>query len=148
MTTEIAANQYTSEERNWAIAAHLSALVAVMGVPFGHIIGPLVVYLTQRDRSPFVASHARASLNFQITVSIAALVFFAVAFAGWAAFIIALPTEPSATMPFFWFLGGWIATACVVLLAVAGIFVLIVMGAVAASNERPYRYPFALSFVR
>jgi uncharacterized Tic20 family protein len=147
MTTEIAANQYTTEERNWAIAAHLSALVAVMGVPFGHIIGPLVVYLTQRERSPFVASHARASLNFQITASIAAMMFFAVAFAGWAAFIIALPSKPSETMP-FWFLGGWIAFLGVVLLAAVGVIALIVMGAVAASNERPYRYPFAISFVR
>jgi uncharacterized Tic20 family protein len=147
MTTEIAATQHTSEERNWAMAAHLLALVAVMGVPFGHVIGPLVVYLTQRDRSPFVASHARASLNFQITVSIAALVFFAVAFAGWAALIVALPTQSSTTLP-FWVLGGWIAILCMVLLGAAGIIVLVVMGAVAASNGRPYRYPLVISFVR
>ena len=147
MTTEIAAARYTSEERNWAMAAHLSALVAVMGVPFGHIIGPLVVYLTQRERSPFVASHARASLNFQITVSIAALVFFVVALGGWAAFIIALSSKPSSTVP-LWFFGGWIAVLGVFLVGAVGTIVLIVMGAVAASNERPYQYPFAISFVR
>jgi len=146
MTTEIAATQYTPEERNWAMAAHLSALVAVLGLPFGHIIGPLLVYLTQRERSAFVASHARASLNFQITVSIAGLVFCAVAFAAWGASIVALPAQPS-TLPFL-VLGGWIAILCVALLAAAGIIVLIVMGAVAASNERPYRYPFAITFVR
>jgi hypothetical protein len=147
MTTEIATTQYTPEERNWAMAAHLSALVAGMVVPFGHLIGPLVVYLTQRERSAFVASHARASLNFQITVSIAGLVFCTVAFAAWGASIIALPAQASTILP-FWVLGGWIAILCVALLAAAGIVVLIVMGTVAASNERPYRYPFAISFVR
>ena len=33
--------QLAAQERNWAMAAHLSALVAVAGLPFGHIVGPL-----------------------------------------------------------------------------------------------------------
>jgi uncharacterized Tic20 family protein len=52
-----------AQERNWAMAAHLSALVAIAGLPFGHVIGPLVVYLIKGHESEFVAAHARASLN-------------------------------------------------------------------------------------
>src|SRR6202012_3444071 len=71
--------QIAPQERNWAMAAHLSALVAVAGLPFGHIVGPLIVYLIKAHESEFVAEHARASLNYQITVSIAGLVGILVA---------------------------------------------------------------------
>jgi uncharacterized Tic20 family protein len=138
--------EHTPEERNWAIAAHLSALVAVVGVPFGHVIGPLVVYLIQRDKSSFAASHARASLNFQITLSIAALLFFVLAFAGWAVFIVSISSR-DATLP-LWAVGAWFTFLCGVLLAVGLAIALVVAGAVAASNDRPYRYPFTFTFVR
>jgi uncharacterized Tic20 family protein len=39
-------------------------------VPFGNIIGPLVVWLTKKDESAFVAEHARQALNFQISMTI------------------------------------------------------------------------------
>ena len=64
----------SSEERNWGMAAHLSALVAVAGLPFGHVLGPLIVYLIKGHESEFVASHAKASLNYQITMSIVGIV--------------------------------------------------------------------------
>ena len=63
----------TTEERNWAMASHLSALVAIAGLPFGHVVGPLIVYLVKHKESAFVAEHSRSSLNYQITVSIAAI---------------------------------------------------------------------------
>jgi uncharacterized Tic20 family protein len=147
VNVEIATTEHTSEERNWAIAAHLSALVAVMGVPFGHIIGPLIVYLVQRDRSPFVSLHAKASLNFQITVSIVALLLCVVAVVAWMGFIVALPQQLSMALP-YWALGGWVAILCVMLLGAFGVIALVVAGAAAASKDRPYRYPFAISFVR
>lgn len=61
-----------SNERTWAMFAHLSALSGYL-VPFGHLIGPLVVWLMKRDEMPFVKDQGRESLNFQITVSIAYL---------------------------------------------------------------------------
>jgi hypothetical protein len=64
----------SSEERNWGMAAHLSALVAIAGLPFGHVLGPLIVYLVKGHESEFVASHAKASLNYQITMSIVGIV--------------------------------------------------------------------------
>ena len=55
------------------MASHLSALVAIAGLPFGHVVGPLIVYLVKHKESAFVAEHSRSSLNYQITVSIAAI---------------------------------------------------------------------------
>jgi uncharacterized Tic20 family protein len=54
--------------RNWAVAAHLSALVGFVGVPFGHLFGPLAVWLLKRDDHPFVEDQGREALNFQISI--------------------------------------------------------------------------------
>jgi uncharacterized protein len=136
----------TTEERNWAIAAHLSALVAVMGLPFGHIIGPLVVYLTQKDRSAYVAAHAKASLNFQITVSIAALILIIAVVAAWIPLFAAIGDRDS-TMP-MWVAAAWFACVAAFVAGAIAILVLIIVAAVAAANDRPYRYPFSIEFVR
>jgi uncharacterized Tic20 family protein len=61
------------EERNWGVAAHLSALIGGFVVPFGNFIGPLVVYLQNKNSRPFATEHAKASLNFQITMGIVIL---------------------------------------------------------------------------
>ena len=46
------------EVRNTAVAAHLSTLAGLV-VPFGSIIGPLAVWLTRRDRDPFIDDTGR-----------------------------------------------------------------------------------------
>lgn len=62
----------TSDEKTWAMLAHLSPLIAsVIGLPF---LGPLVVWLIYKDKSAFVADQAKESLNFQIAVMIAMVV--------------------------------------------------------------------------
>src|SRR5687767_592209 len=63
-----------SDERTWSLMAHLSALAGLLGVPLGHVLGPLVVWLVKKDQSAVVAAHAKEALNFQITVTIAGLV--------------------------------------------------------------------------
>ena len=62
------------EQRNWAMGAHLSALVLAL---FGGlaVIGPLVVYLIKKDEDTFVAEHSREALNFQLTWLIGGFVF-------------------------------------------------------------------------
>lgn len=52
-----------SEERNWALAAHLSTIVI-------QFIGPLLVMLIQGPKSPFVRAHAVEALNFNISITI------------------------------------------------------------------------------
>src|SRR4051812_28201730 len=59
----------TSDERTWAMVAHLSAFSGHF-VPFGHVIGPLLVWLLKRDTSAFVNDQAKEALNAQISVTI------------------------------------------------------------------------------
>lgn len=58
-----------SDERLWASLAHLSTFSGYL-IPMGHVIGPLIVYLVQKDKSEFAADQAKESLNFQITMTL------------------------------------------------------------------------------
>jgi uncharacterized Tic20 family protein len=63
--------QPTPDDRTWAMLAHISPIV---GIGF---IGPLVVWLIYKDKSPFVADQAKEALNFSLALMIAILVCFA-----------------------------------------------------------------------
>lgn len=67
----------TSDEKTWGTVAHAAAALTLIGVPFGNLLGPLVVWLAKKKSSPWVARHALAALNFQITMTLAFLVALA-----------------------------------------------------------------------
>ena len=50
--------------------AKLCATLSHLGCFIGGFITPLVIYLIQKDKSPFVEAHAKEALNFQITALI------------------------------------------------------------------------------
>lgn len=56
----------TSDERLWAMLAHLAGLLGYLGAGIGQYIVPLVIYLVYKDKSKFVAFHAIQSLYFQL----------------------------------------------------------------------------------
>jgi uncharacterized protein len=110
----------SSESRNWALAAHLSAFVVFLGLPLP-FVGPLVVWLVRRDSDPYASAHAKEALNFNLTAMIAFIV------AG-ASLLLLI---------------GFL------LLPAVGIvwLVLVIIGAVKASNGELYRYPLTIRFV-
>ena len=57
------------EERKWAMVCHLSALSGFV-IPFGNVIGPLVVWSWKKNGSEFVDEHGKTALNFQMTLTI------------------------------------------------------------------------------
>jgi len=111
----------TTEETNWGMFAHLSALLGFV-IPFGNVVGPLVIWLTKGKESAHVAEQAKESLNFQITVALAFLVCFVLAF-----------------VVIGFFLMGVVALADLILVFIA---------AFAASKGEAYRYPFAVRLVK
>ncbi len=142
--------QVPAQERNWAIAAHLSALVAVAGLPFGHVLGPLVVYLIKGHESEYVGAHARASLNYQITISILGIVGAIAAIALVFALIYNAPPAHSTREQAYGVgvLGCWGAIGIAILLVFLMSIIFIIRGALAASEGRLYTYPFAIKFLR
>ena len=63
------------DERTWALFAHLSALAGFV-FPFGNLLGPLIVWQVKKNEMPFVDEQGKEALNFQITVTLAAIVCF------------------------------------------------------------------------
>ena len=59
----------SSEARQWALIAHVSALLGFV-LPFGNLIGPLIVWQLKKDMDPFVDDQGKEALNFQITVTL------------------------------------------------------------------------------
>ncbi len=64
----------TSNDKTMGMLSHLLALSGFIGVPFGNILGPLVIWLTQKEKCEFADFHGKESLNFQITILIAGLI--------------------------------------------------------------------------
>jgi uncharacterized Tic20 family protein len=111
----------TSDERSMAMLAHLSAYAGCLIPALGHIGGPLIVLLVRGDRSPYVSYHAREALNFNITMTILAVVT-----------------------------GALIAVLIGLLLLPLVVLVWLILPAVAAFKARdavPFRYPFTIRLV-
>lgn len=54
-----------ADERMWAMFAHLSALGGFV-VPFGNVIGPVVVRQIFKERWVFVDTHGKEAVNVQL----------------------------------------------------------------------------------
>jgi len=72
----LAPAEIPKEERGLAMMCHLLSLTGFV-IPFGNVIGPLVIWLVKKDVSPAVDVAGRESLNFQLTL----LIFYVIAFA-------------------------------------------------------------------
>ena len=70
----------TEEERNWAMLCHLSAFAGYVGIPFGNVIAPFLIWHFKKDESCFIADHALDSLNFQLTITIYTIIGFILCF--------------------------------------------------------------------
>lgn len=60
--------------RTWCVACHLSALAGFVIPAFGHILGPLLVWLIKRGDASEIDAHGKEALNFQISMLIYNLV--------------------------------------------------------------------------
>lgn len=117
-----------AEERQWGMFAHLSALAGLI-IPFGNLIGPLVVWMMKRDTMPFVADQGKESLNFQITVSILCTILLILGVVLSIVFI------------------GVLFFPLVALIGLAAL-VLSVIGGIKANEGTAYRYPFSVRLIK
>jgi uncharacterized protein len=123
----------TETTRGWEVMCHLSSLVGLLGVPFGNILAPLVVWLLKRHDSLGVDAHGKESLNFNISWSIYWLV------AGAVVGILCIVIIGLALVPVLIVGGivGWISMV-----------ILTIIASVKASNGQIYRYPLTIRFLK
>jgi uncharacterized Tic20 family protein len=100
---------------------NIAMLAHLLGIVSG-FVGALIIWLIKKDQSAYVDDQAKEALNFQITMLIA-------------------------------FVGAWILMFVLIgmllmpLLLVANL-VFCILGAVAASNGKNYRYPVAIRLLK
>lgn len=120
-------------ERNWAMACHLSAFLALTALPLGNVLGPLIVWLLRRDQYPLVDEQGKESLNFQISMSIYAVAGLTLA----GIMLVTIVFIP-------------LSLLTLMLLGALGVIdiVLVVMASINVSNGQPYQYPFTIRFLK
>ncbi len=123
----------SAEERQWAMFAHLSALVggiltAGWAGSIGCFIGPLIIWMAKKDTMPFVDDQGKEALNFNITVGIVflALLMLSIVTLG-IGLIIAIP--------------AWI------IIGIAWLVFTIIAG-MKANEGVAYRYPMTLRLIK
>lgn len=114
-------NELSKDEKNWGMFCHLASFAGVI-IPFGNIIGPLVIWLMKKDEYSFVDDQGKEALNFQITVAIAFIICFLLSF----------------------------VIIGIFLMFVVGIFALVVtiIAIVKSSQGEYYRYPLSIRLVK
>lgn len=111
----------SKDERLWGMLAHVLALSGYVGVPLGNLLAPLVIWLVKKDQSQFVADQAKESLNFQISLTIYAIV------SGLSILVL-------------------IGIVLLPLVLLAGA-ILTIVAAVKANNGEFYRYPLTIRLI-
>ena len=120
MATPPPLEQMSKNERTWGMLCHLLALAGLL-VPFGNVIGPLVIWLIKKDEFAFVNEQGKESLNFQITMAIG--------------FLICIPLA--------------LIVIGVILGLALGIFdlVMVIIATIKANEGQHYQYPFRIRFL-
>jgi uncharacterized Tic20 family protein len=104
-----------ADEKLWATLVHIGGI-------FFEFLPALIGYLVLKDRGPFIRSHTRTALNFQLTLLIAEVV-------GWITSIIII--------------------GIIILIAVYVVrIVFSIIAAVKANRGEFYTYPLAIPFLK
>jgi len=110
------------QARTWGMLCHLTSLLWLIGIPFANIIAPFVVWLLKKNDFPFVDEQGKESMNFQISMSLAALL---------AALLIIIK----------------IGIILVFAIGIANV-VFVIIASVKTSNGERYRYPYKIRFIK
>lgn len=110
----------SKDERTWAMLCHFSAYAGCV-FPFGHILAPLIIWLSKREDYPLVADQGKEILNFQISMTLYVIVSALLAIV-----LIGIP----------------------ILIGLAIFeFIIIIVAAIKSNDGIKYRYPITIHFL-
>jgi len=117
----------SNEERTWALVAHLSALSGLVTI-VGMVVGPLVVWLINKDTKPYAAAQAKEALNFNISWLLWLIIYVIIAFLLTFVVVGILLFVALSVLPIAW-------------------IILCIIAAVKANEGVTYRYPLTIRFI-
>lgn len=111
----------SKDARNWGMICHLSALSGYF-IPFGNLLGPLIVWVIKKDEYSFVDKQGKEAINFQLTMTIAYVIAIILCFVLIGIFFL-IP------------------------LAVYAL-IMIIIASMKTSDGVDYRYPYVIRFLK
>jgi len=145
-----------NHQKNIATFIHLSTFSRFL-IPLGNFIGPVILWLSNKDKSEFVDEHGKQAINFQISILLYAIIlgtisipffifnifngFDFIDFNGFHDFHINIG-KPSPLLYIGGALGG---------LAVLGFIlelVFIIKASLKARDGELYKYPLTINFIK
>ena len=111
----------SSEVRTWSVLCHASALLGLFFHFFGHLLGPLLVWLIKRGDAPEIDANGKESLNFQLSMLIYDII----------AGILCLVVIGIPILIALWILNT----------------VFVIIASIRTSEGKSYRYPFTIRFL-
>jgi hypothetical protein len=119
--TESTAGKPGKDARTWAMICHLAAFSGFI-IPFGSLLGPLIVWAIKKDEDPFINDQGKEAINFQLTLLIG--------------FVISI-------ILMFVFIG-------ILLIAVLVVYciIMVIIAAMKANEGELYRYPYTIRFFK
>jgi uncharacterized Tic20 family protein len=148
----------TNSERNFATATHLSALSQYF-IPFGNFILPIVIWSSKKEQSSFVNENGKQIINFQLSLLVYSLtlLFVSVPLIAYNFFNkVPLNQWDSFDLNFHslnWSDFTFSLSVGVIAFLLFGFmkiteFVLIVLAAVSTTNNKTYKYPLTIPFLK
>jgi uncharacterized protein len=119
--------------RTWEVLSHVSALCMFVGIPFGNILGPLLIWLLKRSDAASIDEHGKESLNFQISLTLYLILLGVVT-----------------VLLLFILIGFLLLPVLIAAVALGPVIdvIFIIIAAVKASNGEFYRYPCTIRFIK
>lgn len=111
----------TNLERPWVLGAHIGTLLGYT-IVLGSFLIPLFVWMSKKEESEVIAAHAKASLNFQISMALYTIV------AGLSIFIL-------------------IGIPFLIIIPIVNL-VCVILATIEADKGKLYNYPLSITFVK
>ena len=133
----------------WAVLCHIGGLLGFYVFPLGNIIVPLIIWIVFRNKDDLVNQHGKSAVNFQISLAIYEIVSLGLILLG----IFSIPMLDSGkwdaltSIPLTFAILGIPSVLFVVFMFAAEI-IFIIIACIKVSDERTYRYPFSIRFIK
>ncbi|MDX1470569.1 MAG: DUF4870 domain-containing protein [Flavobacteriaceae bacterium] len=143
-------------QTNIATFIHLSTFSRFF-IPLGNFIGPVVLWIANKDKSEFIDSHGNQAINFQMSILLYAIIICTVAvpfflfkffsgldfidFNGFGDFHINIG-KPSPLL----YIGGGLGVLAVIGFILELVF--IIKASLKARNGEYYEYPLTINFIK
>ncbi|MFL1011152.1 DUF4870 domain-containing protein [Flavisericum labens] len=145
-----------SHQKNIATFIHLSTFARFF-IPFGNFIGPIILWVANKDKSEFIDANGKQAINFQMSILLYAIIlgtltvpffifkifsgFDFIDFHGFHDFHISIG-KPSPLL----YLGGFLGAIAIIGFIIE--LVLIVKASLKARDGELFKYPFTIQFLK